>query len=167
MSKLFFDIFDIPYIRLVASKTKLAVHPDYIDRINKLPTDSQYNKLLEFTESLLLVEESAFPNLEEEVKRRLREQEHDSGGTYSSKIYEMIPKAIRELKKRHPEKVEVVKSEEEKKLEQEQIKEFYENVKSKEGIPDLSWPEQFKKMITEKESCKLPSKYRQILNNRR
>lgn len=163
--KLFFDIFEIPYISLVANERKVAVHPDYIDRVNKLPSNEQYNKLLEFAESLLLIEDASFTHLEDDIINILRNQESKAGKAYSEKIYNMLPKVIKELKRKYPEKIEVEKTEEEKQIEREQIKEVYEDIKSKEGVPDLDWPEQFKKMV-DKSSSRIPNKYLQILNYR-
>lgn len=167
VDKLFFDIFDIPYINLAASKSIIAAHPDYINMINRLSITEQYSKLREFAESLLLVEDLTFSNLEEELTKRLKAQESKAGATYSQKIYEMIPRVIKEIKKKHPEKVEVLKSEEDKQKEQQQIKEVYEDIKSKEGPAIADWlPQKYKEMLVEKESYALPNKYVQILSNR-
>lgn len=163
--KLFFDSFNTIYLRLATKNSSLLIG-DIIDSTNKLPIDKQYLNLVKFIESYILVEDKTFLGLEKDIIENLKRQERLYKKQYNEKLYSLIPKAIKELEKKYPEKIETIKTEEDRQREKEQIKEFYEDVRSKEGVPDLDWPEQIKKNI-EKESCNLPSMYRQILNNRR
>ena len=160
--KLFFAAFEPTFITLVVNGSRTIVG-DIIDDTNKLSAIQQYNKLLGFIDSYILVEDKQFKGLEEDIKGNLQRQEQLFGKKYAPQIFNMIPKAIKELKRKYPERLELEKTEEEKQEEREQIRQQYEEIKSKEGVPDLEWPEQFKKMVN-KFSSRIPTKYLQTIN---